>query len=66
MQSTQYPFPILMKLGFADRFSKNPQISNFIKICPLEAELFYVEGRTDRHDEANGHFSLFCESAQQL
>ena len=31
------------------------------------AELFHpdrrVDGRTDRHDEANSRFSQFCESA---
>ena len=40
-------------------------MSNFIKIRPVEAELFHVVGRTDRHDEANSHFSKFCESAQK-
>jgi len=29
------------------------------------AELFHVVGRTDRNDEANSHFSKFCESAQK-
>jgi hypothetical protein len=27
---------------------KNPQISNFMKILPLGAELFHFGGRTDR------------------
>jgi len=30
-----------------DRFSKNIQIPNFMKICPVEAEVFHAEGRTD-------------------
>jgi hypothetical protein len=30
-----------------DRFSKNTQISNFIRICPAEAELFRSDVRTD-------------------
>jgi hypothetical protein len=30
-----------MKLEFFDRFSKNPQISDFIKICPVGDELFW-------------------------
>jgi len=29
-------------------FSKNPQISNFMRICQVEAELFRVDGRIDR------------------
>jgi len=27
----------------------------------LEAELFFVDGQTDRHDEANSHF---CKNAK--
>jgi hypothetical protein len=37
----------LMKLDFIDSFSKNIQISNFMKICPVAAELFNADGRTD-------------------
>jgi Fe-S-cluster formation regulator IscX/YfhJ len=44
--------PLLMKLEFLNIFSKNPQISNFVKIRPVEAELFHedrqTDGRTDR------------------
>jgi len=50
-----------------DRFSNNPQISNFMNIHPLGAELFYTHGQTDRqadrHDEANNRSSQFCERA---
>ena len=41
-------------LNFIDIFSKNTQTSNSIKIRPGGAELFHADGRTDRHDEANG------------
>jgi len=34
-------------------------MTNLKKICPLEAELFHVDGRTDRYDEANNRFSEF-------
>jgi hypothetical protein len=34
-------------LNFVDKFSKNTQISNFIKIHQFGAELFHVDGRTD-------------------
>jgi hypothetical protein len=50
-------------LNFFYGFSKNTQIPNFMKILPVEAELFYADGRTDRHDEDNSHFSQFCERA---
>ena len=35
-------------LSFLDRFSKNIQIPNFVKIRPVGNELFYGGGRTDR------------------
>ena len=34
-------------LASLDRFSKNPQMSNFIKIRLVEAELFHADGQTD-------------------
>ena len=52
---------------------KNPQLSNFIKIRPGVAELFYsyadgqvdrrTGGQTDRRNKANSRFSQFSESA---
>ena len=58
MKSTLYSRPILMKLEFSRYiFENNPQISNFMKIRPVGAELFYADGQTgrqtDRLDEAN-------------
>ena len=34
-------------LDFLDRFSRNTQISNFIKILPVGADLFHADRRTD-------------------
>jgi len=55
-------------LSFLDRFSKTPQISNFMKIRPVEAELFHADGRTDgrtdRQNEANDRLSQICERAR--
>jgi len=33
-----------------------------MKIRPVGAELFYADGRTDGHDEANSRSSQFCEN----
>ena len=41
---------------FSAVFSWKSQISNFTKICPMEAALARY---TDRRDEANGDFSLY-------
>jgi len=46
-------------MNFLERFSKNSQISNFIKIHLKGAQLFHADGRTDRHDETNSRFSQF-------
>jgi len=34
-----------------------------MKTHPYGAELFLADGGTERHDEANTHFSEFCERA---
>ena len=33
-------------LNMQTYFRKNPQLSNFMKICPVGAELFRVDGQT--------------------
>ena len=51
-----------MKLWiFSTDFSKNTQVSNFMKMRPVGAELFVRT--TDRHDEINSRFSQFFERA---
>jgi hypothetical protein len=64
MQSRRYSICVLMKLEFFDRFSRNPDIRNFIKIRSVEAELFDTDGRTDRRYEGSNRFSEFCERTQ--
>jgi hypothetical protein len=36
-----------------------------MKIRPVGDELFYADGQADRHDEANSHFSKFCEGVKK-
>jgi hypothetical protein len=49
MSSTRYSRQILMELEFSRQiFKKNTLISNCIKIRPVRAELFHVDGRTWR------------------
>jgi len=59
--STRYSCPILMKLEFSRKILE--KYSNLIKIRLVGTELFYADGRTDRHDETNSRFSQFCERA---
>jgi hypothetical protein len=40
-------------LNYLDRFSKNTEMSNLIKIRPVADELLDADGRMNRHDVAN-------------
>ena len=46
VETSRYNCRILIKLDFSDTFSKTTQISNFIKIHPVGAQFFHVDGRT--------------------
>jgi hypothetical protein len=54
-----------MKLEFSQQIFEKKRLKYqvFIKIRPVGAELFHVDGRRDKHDEANSRFSQFCERA---
>ena len=52
-----------MKLVLSWQVFEKYQISNFIKIRSVEAELFHADGQTDKHNEANSRFSQFLERA---
>ena len=49
-----------------DTFSKNTQISNLMKICPVGVKMFHADGRTDRNDKAQSRFSQFCKGAKKM
>ena len=40
--------------------SKNPQISNSMKIRAVGAELFHADIRTDKRDDSNSRFVFQC------
>ena len=55
--------------NFLDRFSKNPKVTSFTKICAVDSELFQVDrldGRTDIHEKAKSRFKKCCQRAQKL
>jgi hypothetical protein len=50
--------------NFHCRFSKYNKISNFMKILPVEGELFNADGKTDEHRQADGHDAVKCRFTQ--
>jgi len=48
-------------LNFLHIFSRNTQISDVTKICPVGVGLLHANGQTDM--EADNRFSQFCERA---
>jgi hypothetical protein len=55
-----------MKLELSGQIFDKSQISNFMKIHPMGAELFQVDGRTDRYDDANSRFSQFLRTRLKI
>jgi len=49
-----------MILEFSLQGLENTHISSFMKIRPVEADVFHAGGRTDGQDEANSSFLQFC------
>jgi hypothetical protein len=48
-----------------ERFLKNPQVPNFIKIRPVGAELFLADGQTDT-TKLTDAFPQFCDRALNM
>jgi hypothetical protein len=46
----------------SEDLKKNTQISTFMKIRAVGAELLHADRRTDRYEEANGRFLEFCQN----
>jgi hypothetical protein len=66
MQSTVYCCKIVMRLEFSSTnfFSENAQISNFMKIRPVGAELFRADGRTDMANLILAFRKIFVQSSK--
>ena len=54
-----------MKLEFFCQIFEKFQISNFMKIRPLGAELCHAEGQMEEHDEVNSRFSQFAKAPKK-
>jgi hypothetical protein len=54
-----------MILEFYLQALENTEISSFMKIRPVDADVFHAggraDGRTDRQDETNSLFLQFCK-----
>jgi hypothetical protein len=48
---------------FSTDFQKNTyeSISNFLKICTVQAEMFQFDTQIGRKDEVNSHYLQFCK-----
>jgi hypothetical protein len=66
MQRTLCSCQVLVKLNFLDRFSKNTQISNFMKSRPVGTELLHAGRQMDRYNEPNSRFLRYCERPRKF
>ena len=56
-------YPLFLSNINENLIFENTEISNFMKIRLVGAELFHADGWKDGHDGANSCFSPFCEGA---
>ena len=67
MYNVRYPCQVLTKRGnFLDRFSRNIQISKFMKIGPVGAKLFHAYRRMDKQRDIRQLISAFRNFRQRL
>ena len=50
-------------MNFMDRFPKDIQISNLMKILHVGVELLRTDRQTDKRDQTNNRFSQFSEQS---
>lgn len=53
-------------MNFYNRFSKKPQISNLMKVCPVGAELFHTGRQTVRHGSSGRDFLQFSNAPKKF
>jgi uncharacterized protein (DUF169 family) len=61
MYSTSYSCQILTELEFSQQILKNFSNTSFMKIHPVEVNLFPAGKQMERHDETISHFLQFCK-----
>jgi len=65
MKSALYSCPILIKLDYLTRCSKNPQTSDFIQIRPVGANSMRTDGQMYYNGDAGSCFLQLCGRARQ-
>ena len=63
MYNTGHSGQILIKFEYCWEISNIIQISKFMKMHEVVAELLNVDGRAVRYDEANSYYPELCEWA---
>ena len=53
-----------LDFNYSRQFFEKWSNIKFMKIYPVGAELFHVDGQMGRHDEANSRFLQFCEETK--
>ena len=56
----------LMKQEISKDFLKNARIPNFMKVSPLGADLFFVNGQTDRQARQSSAFRSFAKELEKV
>jgi hypothetical protein len=64
MSTARYSYPILMKLEISRQIFEKYSSTKFQENATNGAELFRVDGQSDRHDQDNSRFSRFAKASK--